>query len=672
MRSSSLGMKLPTFFAQSQSASTQQTITTPVLNPLSLSYEDSLLLGGILQQIYLHTDHRYLPMGESTIEFLVGDKLVSINLSLLHPILLQPCNHVTNGYHVEVFGKVLGSGAFGCVSLSAGRLACQPDGSLLLNLSKHVIKDLVLDNSDLSSSSEELDLEVESGLESLEIVVNEELACLGNKTTVENAKAEATMGKIILGSKKAIITNVYDEKHAFIIQEYYEGEELTKVLANPSQLNVDQRCNLLLAILFAVKRIHTLGIIHRDIKPANILVSLLENNKVVVHIVDVNLAKSVHDKSAVTCAGTPLYMSAEAFLKGVVPDITTDAYSVGLVAAQVFGAEIGLLSEQDDAIRDIEYSFKGLFSGCEELSKEHEDLLAQCIYGLKVGDHGGRFSEDKAIAILDQIIMERKVEALKSDAAAEIIQSAHEYGKGLRDSTWNMLQDGLPLLLEVCQRDHWVTLLLDDADVRDEGAKEISEKIAIYINNLNMLKLIYQQALSHVSEEPQAIATFISVLPTRLLTKIESKAELGKAIDYIFEDYIASLTAFNDTCLRIHALIEMAVAEDREEQETLQIGMQLSKCLERLSDGLAKVEGCSFTLDDMVKMTHKLHQRIKKVSKSLDELESQALAGKRPAASFLPSLLTTVAAFFSPFAAAIPSSTESLKELPKREYGQRS
>lgn len=657
MLSSSLGTTLSAFFTRSHSLS--QTITTPVLNPLALSYEESQQLSSVLQRIFLNTDIRYFPTGPSTIEFRENNRPISITLLLTQPILLQPCSHNRDAFHVEVFGEELGKGSYGCVSLSAGRLTPQPDGSLFISFPKHVIKDEKLDNTVLSDSDSEDELSLSES--DLEIFVNEGVANEDGGYSAKHAQKEAEMGKIILGAKKAIITDIYDEKHAFIIQEFYEGKTLAEIMDNIGELSVDQRCHLLQAILFAVKKMHALGIIHRDIKPSNILVSLLENDRVVVHIVDVNLAKFIHDESAGEYVGAPLYMPAEAYLDDVMTDVNTDAYSVSIVAAQIFGANIAVSVSE---MREINHSFAALFSGCTGLSEAHQLLLMQCIYGLKVGDEKGRFSEDKAIAILDQVIMERKGKALAS---------TYKLGKGLRDSTWQLLQDSFPLLQSIYQKETWIGLLHDDEEIRIGCMAEISERMANYINNLNMLKEIYHQGLFQVPEQSKALSTLVEVLQTKVLSEIRSKDELGRAVDHIIQDYVVSLTAYNDIFLRAHAIVGFCI-ENKNEDEVLRIGKILLKLLERVADRLAKSEGHSFTLDDMVKMAHKLDQTINKISHCLDEFESAlfvpALAGEQSNVSFLSSVFNMASTFFSPMGRAGTLDKDVYKELPKRQYGQ--
>src|ERR1700692_460176 len=129
-----------------------------------------------------------------------------------------------------------------------------------------------------------------------------------------------------------------DGDHIFIVEEFVEGEPLTKVISRGG-LSESEICRIVRDVADALAEAHAKGIVHRDIKPDNIIVA---GNR--VKVLDFGIAKQVGIEGA-DAANTPTaafvthqgmilgtihYMSPEQAL-GKAVDGRTDVFSLGVV-----------------------------------------------------------------------------------------------------------------------------------------------------------------------------------------------------------------------------------------------------------------------------------------------------------------------------------------------------
>lgn len=137
---------------------------------------------------------------------------------------------------------------------------------------------------------------------------------------------------------------VGDGAYPFIAMELVEGKILRNFVAE-TQLQVEDRLRLFVAICEAIEHAHQKGVIHRDIKPENILVTKEGQPKVV----DFGIARTTDgdwettqvDVDVHRIRGTLAYMSPEQ-ASGPVGDIDTrsDVYSLGVVLYELLSGEV--------------------------------------------------------------------------------------------------------------------------------------------------------------------------------------------------------------------------------------------------------------------------------------------------------------------------------------------
>jgi len=128
-----------------------------------------------------------------------------------------------------------------------------------------------------------------------------------------------------------------DGDHIFIVEEFVEGDSLTRVIKRGG-LSEAEICRIARAVADALAEAHAKGIVHRDIKPDNIIVA---GNR--VKVLDFGIAKQVGIVGATSSdtptafvtqqgmiLGTIHYMSPEQAL-GKTIDGRADVFSLGVV-----------------------------------------------------------------------------------------------------------------------------------------------------------------------------------------------------------------------------------------------------------------------------------------------------------------------------------------------------
>ncbi len=122
----------------------------------------------------------------------------------------------------------------------------------------------------------------------------------------------------------------------YMVLDYFQGRPLDDLIEKEGSLDWPLAQQIFDQVCGALEYAHNNGVFHRDIKPSNILLSMQENGKVDVKIIDFGIAKmegsgaSEFGKQATTVVGAPLYMSPDSGL-GVQYDSRSEVYSLGCV-----------------------------------------------------------------------------------------------------------------------------------------------------------------------------------------------------------------------------------------------------------------------------------------------------------------------------------------------------
>jgi serine/threonine-protein kinase len=134
----------------------------------------------------------------------------------------------------------------------------------------------------------------------------------------------------------------------YLVMEYLEGEDLSKILERQSSLEIGRAVDLVSQTCEALDEVHRRGIIHRDIKPDNLFVTRLPDGSEWIKLLDFGVAKFSPDsprkgysltKFGYTL-GTPDYMAPEQSLGTVKIDYRIDIYSTGVVLYQLLAGQL--------------------------------------------------------------------------------------------------------------------------------------------------------------------------------------------------------------------------------------------------------------------------------------------------------------------------------------------
>ncbi|MCA9686081.1 MAG: serine/threonine protein kinase, partial [Myxococcales bacterium] len=138
-------------------------------------------------------------------------------------------------------------------------------------------------------------------------------------------------------------SGVHEERLPYFVMECLDGEDLHQTIKRETRLPWSRARGILLQVLSALEHAHGQGIIHRDIKPQNCFRMTRGRNVDFIKVLDFGLAKSLVGDAALDdesltktgmVIGTVLYMSPEQ-ARGTRLDVTTDVYSVGVLAYQL-------------------------------------------------------------------------------------------------------------------------------------------------------------------------------------------------------------------------------------------------------------------------------------------------------------------------------------------------
>ena len=190
--------------------------------------------------------------------------------------------------------------------------------------------------------------------------------------------------KILSNIKHNNIVKIYDYGFSdnympYILMEFINGQPLTKIVKSNS-LDVKKRLHVFVQMCKAIQFIHKNKVLHRDIKPGNIMVTDNLTVKLtdfgLAHIIDTNGSSSDNQ-----IAGSPAYMSPEAFKEKGTLDHRSDIFSLGVLGYEFFTGQKPFFGNNIPEIRHAVHRTKPIApsSIIPDINEKLENILSEML-----------------------------------------------------------------------------------------------------------------------------------------------------------------------------------------------------------------------------------------------------------------------------------------------------
>lgn len=158
-------------------------------------------------------------------------------------------------------------------------------------------------------------------------------------TQIDRMKQEATICAGLSHENVVRVTDIgtTNDGFIFVVMDYVNGDSFMKIIAERDTIDDTRAIRLLRQICQGLTHLHSRNIIHRDLKPENILITITDEGKEIIKLIDFGVAKPDNHDGALQAltqtgqfVGSPMYMSPEQCL-GKKVDPRSDLYSFGCI-----------------------------------------------------------------------------------------------------------------------------------------------------------------------------------------------------------------------------------------------------------------------------------------------------------------------------------------------------
>jgi serine/threonine-protein kinase len=170
----------------------------------------------------------------------------------------------------------------------------------------------------------------------------------------------------------------------FIVMEYLEGRDLSRVLAADGPLPLTTAVDYVLQACVALAEAHSFGIVHRDIKPSNLFLTFGLDGHPVIKVLDFGIAKVLSNSQPQLTntrgmMGSVLYASPEQLESAKNVDGRTDIWSLGVAFFELLTGQFPFMGDDiaSIAVQVFSKPAKGIRELRPELPIAFEAIMAR-------------------------------------------------------------------------------------------------------------------------------------------------------------------------------------------------------------------------------------------------------------------------------------------------------
>lgn len=233
-------------------------------------------------------------------------------------------------------------------------------------------------------------------------LLNPELAF--HEDIVRRFRREAEAAGALESENIAAVTDfgTCEDGAAFIVMEYLQGEDLSRVLTRLGRLPVTRAVDAIIQACRGLAAAHVRGIVHRDLKPENLFVSQRSDGGDWIKVLDFGIAKlqAVNDGGSTTrtgtTMGTPHYMPPEQARGLKELDHRADIYALGAVLYELLSGQKAHPGETYNAV--LYHVLTQAPERLETLRPEVPPALSDVVHRAMADDAAARFSSVTELA----------------------------------------------------------------------------------------------------------------------------------------------------------------------------------------------------------------------------------------------------------------------------------